>query len=144
MYCGLWHRTVWYEHPIFSDKRSLHIRGRIGIYFENGSSRLFQNVGKFLPDHTASHHKDTILHTQCKSNVVSVYGIKSYRGSRGTAPLILNPCTRQRWAVSFKPRTFYAGETRLRCHWIGCCGSPTASLYVFLLRVETRTVSRQS
>jgi hypothetical protein len=64
-------------------------RVRIVIYLENGSRRLFQNVGKFLPDHTASHHKDTILHAQCKSNVVSVHGIKSHRGGRGTAPLIL-------------------------------------------------------
>ena len=82
--------AVWYKHPIFSDKRSLHFQGRIVIYFENGSSRLFQKSANFYQ--TTRRH--IILHTQCKSNVVSVHGIKSYRGSRGTAPLILNPCTR--------------------------------------------------
>jgi len=78
----------------FRQTYCLHFQGRIVIYFENGSSRLFQNVGKFLPDHTASHNIVTILHTKCQSNVVSVHGIKSYRGNGGTAPLILNPCTR--------------------------------------------------
>jgi hypothetical protein len=39
--------------------------------------------------------------------------MKAYRGSRGTAPLILNLGTRWRWVVNFTPRPLYPRKE----HW---------------------------
>jgi len=50
-----------------------------------------------------------------KNSAVPLYDMKTYRGSRGLVPLILNLGTRWRWVVnySFCMKTFSASLTKL-------------------------------
>jgi len=43
-----------------------------------------------------------------KCTVVSVHAVQAYPGSRGTAPVILNLGTKQKWVVDFTLRPLYS------------------------------------
>ena len=53
------------------------------------------------------------------SKVVPAHSMKSYRGSRCIMALILNLCTKWRWATSFTLRLLYPVERAPGTHWIG-------------------------
>jgi len=52
--------------------------------------------------------------------------MKTYWGSGGTAPRILNLDSTWRWVVSFAPRPLYTQGKKTGTHWIGGCVGPEA------------------
>jgi hypothetical protein len=56
------------------------------------------------------------------------YAMKTYWGSGGIAPRILDVGTRWRCVVSFTPRPLYPMERALGAHWIGGWVDPRAVL----------------
>ena len=59
-----------------------------------------------------------------------------YRGSRGTAPLILNFSSVWRWVSNFMPLPLYLWGKYPGTHWIGDLAGPIASLDVLEKRDE--------
>jgi len=51
------------------------------------------------------------VYVNCKSKAAPVHAVKTYRGSRCIAPLILKLGTRCRWAVNFRSRPLYHLES---------------------------------
>jgi hypothetical protein len=56
------------------------------------------------------------------------HSMKTYWGSEGITPQILNLGTIWRWMVSFIPRPLYSGERSPGTHWIRGCVGPRAGL----------------
>jgi len=57
--------------------------------------------------------------TSCEDEIVSVRATKAYRGSRGTAPLILHLDTRWHRLLSLTPRHFTTGRGATGSLWLG-------------------------
>jgi hypothetical protein len=105
-------------------------------HVENGfpsRGQLNMNYPYFL----AEDETDPVPVTQWfKRKVFPIHAMKTYRGNRGTTPLILNSGTRKRQVVDFMPRPLYPREWQVRNDyktWMG----PTANLEV----LETITIS---
>jgi hypothetical protein len=73
--------------------------------------RLREWVGTGLHAHT--------MQREWVGTGLRVHSMKSYRGSRCIMPLILNLCTKLRWAASFTLRLLYPVERAPGTHWIG-------------------------
>jgi hypothetical protein len=66
--------------------------------------------------------------------------MKTYRGSGGIAPRILDLGTRWRWVVSFTPQPLYPGERFPGTHWIGGWVGPRAERWTTLHNEELNHV----
>jgi hypothetical protein len=62
------------------------------------------------------------------------HAMKTYWGSGGIAPRMLDLGTRRRWVVSFTPRPLYPRERAPRTHWIGGWVGPRAVLETVIKR----------
>lgn len=81
--------------------------------------------------------KTSCLHDQVwhvngsiKGKVVPVHTMKIYKGSKGSAPLILNLGTTRTRAVNFTPWPIYPRGKNASTHWIGGWVGHSASLNV--------------
>lgn len=61
-------------------------------------------------------NSEVLKGTKSKIKVVTVYAIKAYRGSRITAPLILNLGSRWSWIVNFTPCPLYTPRKNPSTH----------------------------
>jgi len=52
-------------------------------------------------------HRQGTEQVQGTGDVVPVHARKAHRGSRGIAPLVLNPSIKCRWVVNFMTRLYY-------------------------------------
>jgi hypothetical protein len=75
--------------------------------------------------------------TETKGEVFHLQAMKSYRGSRGMAPHILNLGTRWRWIANFTPRLFYSRRKEPRCFLNRRLGGPRNGLDIFEKRKKS-------
>jgi hypothetical protein len=72
---------------------------------EAADSNETRHIRTRLQSVTSERHYRFLLNK--KDKVFPVHAMKTYRGRRGTAPLVLNIGTRWRWVVNFMPRPHY-------------------------------------
>jgi len=78
------------------------------------------STGAYITFHYSTNNG---LGKMVKGHVLCVFAVKAYKGSRGTAVLILNLCTGWRWVVNFTPLGENPGV-----HWRGDWVGPRVSL----------------
>jgi hypothetical protein len=82
-------------------------------------------------------------HTLMSLCLTKHHALKTYCGSGGIAPRILDLGTRWRWVVSFTPRPHYLKESAPRTHWIGGWVGPKAVMDAVVKR-KIRSPRRES